>query len=41
MFLAALSTAYEEEKLDDGSERIVLKFPPFFRHTSGCSSFNG
>ena len=29
MFLAVLSTAYEEEKLDDGSERIVLKFPPF------------
>ena len=32
MFLAVLSTAYEEEKLDDGSERIVLKFLLFFRH---------
>lgn len=29
MFLAVLSTAYEEEKLEDGSERVVLKFPPF------------
>ena len=29
MFLAILSTAYTEEKLEDGSERVVLKFPPF------------
>jgi glycyl-tRNA synthetase len=28
-FLAVLSYAYTEEKLEDGSERIVLKIPPF------------
>lgn len=28
MFLAVLSSAYEEEKLEDGSERTVLKIPP-------------
>ncbi len=28
MFLATLSAAYEEEKLEDGSERIVLRIPP-------------
>ena len=28
MFLAVLSSAYQEEKLEDGSERIVLKIPP-------------
>lgn len=28
-FLAILSNAYQEEKLEDGSERIVLKIPPF------------
>ncbi len=27
-FLAMLSHAYKEEKLDDGSERVVMKFPP-------------
>jgi len=27
MFLAILSTAYVEEKLEDGSERVVLKIP--------------
>jgi glycyl-tRNA synthetase len=27
-FLAVLSYAYDEEKLDDGSERIVLRIPP-------------
>ncbi|MBU0486844.1 MAG: glycine--tRNA ligase [Bacteroidetes bacterium] len=27
-FLAILSFAYTEEKLDDGSERVVLKIPP-------------
>ena len=27
MFLAMLSHAYTEEKLDDGSERVVMKFP--------------
>jgi glycyl-tRNA synthetase len=29
MFLAILSNAYTEEKLEDGSERVVLKLPPF------------
>jgi len=29
MFLAMLSNAYTEEKLEEGSERVVLKFPPF------------
>ncbi len=29
MFLAILSQAYEEEKLEDGSERVVLKIPYF------------
>lgn len=29
LFLAILSTAYKEEKLEDGSERTVLKIPPF------------
>jgi len=28
MFLAVLSHAYCEEKLDDGSERVVLRIPP-------------
>ncbi len=28
MFLAVLSASYQIEKLDDGSERIVLKLPP-------------
>ena len=28
-FLAVLSYAYTEEKLEDGSERIVMKIPPF------------
>lgn len=28
-FLAILSTAYTEEKLEDGSERVVLKIPAF------------
>ncbi len=28
MFLAVLSTAYNEEILDDGSERVVLNLPP-------------
>ncbi|MCD6179683.1 MAG: glycine--tRNA ligase [Bacteroidales bacterium] len=28
MFLAILSTAYKEEKLEDGSERVVLNLPP-------------
>ena len=27
-FLALLSHAYTEEKLEDGSERVVMKFPP-------------
>jgi glycyl-tRNA synthetase len=29
MFLAMMSHAYTEEKLDDGSERVVMKLPPF------------
>ena len=29
MFLAVLSKSYQEEKLEDGSERVVLKLPPF------------
>ncbi len=29
MFLAVLSNSYKEEKLDDGSERVVLQLPPF------------
>jgi glycyl-tRNA synthetase len=28
MFLSVLTFAYTEEKLDDGSERVVLKIPP-------------
>ena len=28
-FLAVLSNAYTEEKLEDGSERVVMKIPPF------------
>ncbi|MEN8249743.1 MAG: glycine--tRNA ligase [Bacteroidota bacterium] len=28
MFLAVLSAAYKEEKLEDGSERVVLRIPP-------------
>jgi glycyl-tRNA synthetase len=28
MFLAIMSTAYKEEKLEDGSERVVLNLPP-------------
>lgn len=28
MFLSVLSGSYVEEKLEDGSERVVLKFPP-------------
>ena len=29
MFLATLSQAYTEEKLEDGTERVVLNIPPF------------
>src|ERR1044071_3427720 len=28
MFLALISTAYTEEKLEDGSDRVVLRIPP-------------
>jgi glycyl-tRNA synthetase len=28
MFLAVLSVAYQNEKLEDGSERVVLRIPP-------------
>jgi glycyl-tRNA synthetase len=28
MFLAVLSKSYQEEKLEDGSERVVLRIPP-------------
>jgi glycyl-tRNA synthetase len=29
MFLAMMSSAYKEEKLEDGSERVVLNLPAF------------
>jgi glycyl-tRNA synthetase len=29
LFLAVLSTAYQEEKLEDGTERVVLQLPAF------------
>ena len=29
MFLAVVSKAYQEEELEDGSTRVVLKFPAF------------
>ena len=29
LFLAVLSSSYQEEKLEDGSERVVLKLPAF------------
>jgi len=29
MFLAVFSSSYTEEKLEDGSDRVVLKLPPF------------
>ena len=29
MFLAVLSQSYKEEKLEDGSDRVVLNLPPF------------
>lgn len=29
MFLAVISQAYDEEKLDDGTDRVVLRIPPF------------
>jgi glycyl-tRNA synthetase len=32
-FLAVLSYAYQEEKLEDGSERLVLKIPPILAPT--------
>jgi len=28
-FLALISYAYQEEKLDDGSERVIMRIPPF------------
>ena len=33
MFLATLSQAYREEKLEDGTSRVVLKLPPFLAPT--------
>ncbi len=33
MFLAMLSAAYTEETLEDGSERVVMKLPPFLAPT--------
>ncbi len=33
MFLAVLSHSYTEEKLNDGSERVVMKLPPFLAPT--------
>ncbi len=29
MFLAIMSQSYQEEKLEDGSDRVVLRIPPF------------
>lgn len=29
MFLAVISQAYDEEKLEDGTDRVVLRIPPF------------
>ena len=36
MFLAILSSAYEEEKLADGSERVVLRIPPALAPTKAA-----
>lgn len=33
MFLALLSASYTEEKLEDGSQRVVMKLPPFLAPT--------
>lgn len=33
MFLALMSASYTEEKLEDGSERVVMKLPPFLAPT--------
>lgn len=33
MFLALMSASYKEEKLEDGSERVVMKLPPFLAPT--------
>lgn len=33
MFLALMTAAYTEEKLEDGSERVVMKLPPFLAPT--------
>lgn len=36
MFLAVLSTAFKEEKLEDGSERVVLNIPPALAPTKAA-----
>ena len=36
MFLAVLSTSYKEEKLEDGSERVVLNIPPALAPTKAA-----
>jgi glycyl-tRNA synthetase len=36
MFLAIITAAYHEEKLDDGSERTVLKIPDFLAPVKAC-----
>ena len=36
MFLAILTSAYVEEKLEDGSERVVLRFPPALAPTKAA-----
>jgi glycyl-tRNA synthetase len=33
MFLALMSASYTDEKLEDGSERVVMKLPPFLAPT--------
>lgn len=36
LFLSILATAFTEEKLEDGSERTVLKIPPFLAPVKAC-----
>ena len=36
MFLAVLSSSFNEEKLDDGSERVVLNIPPALAPTKAA-----
>ncbi len=36
LFLSILATAFTEEKLEDGSERTVLRIPPFLAPVKAC-----